>query len=506
MTKGISETPTQRRLELAAPLLFEQVSDAVLIAEAGGRIQAANPAASTMFRQPDLAGSDARTLLPDWEAQARRVPAPQSHDTTARRGDGTTFPVRLSLRVLATDGGQSVVAIVKDLSEVKHLETRLQEAQRMEAVGLLAGGVAHDFNNLLMIVAGYCDTLQNQPGWSATQRAGLEQIAVAADHAASLTSQLLALSRPSVAGPAEIDLHAALAQTRRLLDRTIGDAIAIDMQLASEPLPVRLHRSDVGQILINLAINARDAMPDGGRFSIRTQPVRLTSEASGGLPAGAYVELTVGDTGTGMANETRARAFEPFFTTKAAERGTGLGLATVARIVQQAGGGIRLDTAPGAGTVFSILLPLQPIAPAHPVDPEHPAAPPSGSETALVVEDDPAVREIVATMLRDLGYRALEAAGLAEAMAAIQTEGRRIDLLVSDVMMPDLNGPELADRLRAEVNGLKVLFMSGYNDDDGLAVRLAMPGIAFIRKPFTRVALARCVRDVLDATPGAPAS
>jgi two-component system cell cycle sensor histidine kinase/response regulator CckA len=247
-------------------------------------------------------------------------------------------------------------------------------------------------------------------------------------------------------------------------------------------------------------------MPDGGRFTIRTQPVRLTSEASGGLPAGAYVELTVGDTGTGMANETRARAFEPFFTTKAAERGTGLGLATVARIVQQAGGGIRLDTAPGAGTVFSILLPLQTMAPAHPVDPEHPAATPSGSETALVVEDDPAVREIVATMLRDLGYRALEAAGLADAMAAIQTEGRRIDLLVSDVMMPDLNGPELADRLRAEVNGLKVLFMSGYNDDDGLAVRLAMPGIAFIRKPFTRVALARCVRDVLDATPGAPAS
>jgi len=511
MTQGMSDGPTQRRLEQAAQSVFEQVADAVLIATAGGVIRSANPAAASIFGVPqnDLQERDIRTLIPAWEAVALSAPSTERVDVLLRRADGTSVSVQLSLQALRIDDGPGFVAVITDRSEIQALESRLHDAQRLASIGLLAGGVAHDFHNLLMIVAGNCETLRNQPDWSEAQRAKLEQIVVATEHATALAAQLVALSRPVTAAPGVIDLHAALIEMGRLLQGSLGDDIKVEMRLAGEPRYVRMNRSDVGQILVNLAINARDAMPDGGRFSIGTRTLTLDPDTAGArhLAPGEYVELLVSDTGTGMSEEARAQAFEPFFTTKATEGGTGLGLANVSRLVRQNGGEIRLETAPGRGAAFVMLLPVcesERVADAAAGDPD---APPTGSETALVVEDDPAVREIVVAMLRDLGYRTREASGVTDALAAVEAEAGRVDLLVSDMVMPDTSGFAIAERLRREVPTLKVLFMSGYTDDDALSHRADRAGQAFIRKPFSRLVLARRVRDLLDAVRvSAPAS
>lgn len=478
MSRGISGPPTERRLARALQSAIELVSDAVLVADSSGTVRETNPAASAMFGASSgaLQGTRMEDLLPgvlSCEGATERL------EVEARRLDGTPFPARISLRRFDDN---AVAVVVTDLSELKAQEARLHAAQRMETVGLLAGGIAHDFNNLLMIIAGCCESLRRSQNLSDAQRTGLDQIAVAAEQATSLTSQLLALNRRATIEPAVIDLHVALEQTRRLLDRTMGEDISIAMELAPGPAYVRMNRSDAGQILINLAINARDAMPGGGTFTVRTTIV------DGQRPS---VELTVSDTGSGMTPETRARAFEPFFTTKPAGGGTGLGLASVARIVKAAGGDIRLDSAPGAGTSVVILLPMAEAPRTAAPDMHAAAAAPAGNATALVVEDDPAVREIVVTMLRDLGYRTLEASGLPEAIAVTAAAKGSVDILVSDMVLPDVAGTELADQLRRQIPSLKVLFMSGDTDEEAPA--------HFIRKPFTRNALARKVREVLDA-------
>ena len=489
MTSGAPGDPTDRRLERAASSIFEEISDAVLIAGADGGIRSANPAASAIFGLPlaEILTRDIESLVPDWRAR------PVAQEMTGRRGDGTLFPIRMTRRAFDTDDEAGVIAVVRDLSPLKSLEARLDAAQKMETVGLVASGVAHDFNNLLTIVCGSCDNLLAQREWPEAERDGLERIAVAAEQAASLAGQLLALGRQKAPEPETIDLHEGMAEISPLLKGILGRRIVVDLELLPEPVHVRLNRSEVGQILINLAINARDAMPRGGRFSVST---RVAQRAEGPVGAGSYVELTVSDTGTGMAPDTKTRAFEPFFTTKAARKGTGLGLVSVARIVQQGGGAIRLESAPGEGTTFVILLPVHRCGPRTPdaVADAQEVSTAAPAATALVVEDDPAVREIVATMLRDLGYRALEADGLESALTALRDAAGGVDLVVSDVMMDGLAGPDLVARLREKVPGLKVLFMSGYSEDEAIADLVERGDAVFIRKPFTRQVLAKSLR------------
>ena len=472
--------------------MFEEVSDAVLIASADGAIRSANPAASAIFGLPlaEILTRDLESFVPDWRGR------PVAREVAGRRSDGTLFPIRLTLRPLDTDDGAGVIAFVQDLSAIKSLEARLDAAQKMETVGLVASGIAHDFNNLLTIVCGSCDNLLAHREWPEAQRDGLERIAVAAEQAVSLAGQLLALGSRRAPEPETIDLHQGVNEISPLLKGILSRRIAVELKLPPEPVQVRLNRSEVGQILINLAINARDAMPRGGRFSVST---RVVQEAEGPVGSGSYVELTVSDTGSGMAPETKTRAFEPFFTTKAARKGTGLGLASVARIVQQGGGAIRLESAPDEGTTFVILLPVHlrgPATASAAADAQEPSTA-TPAATALVVEDDPAVRDIVATMLRDLGYRALEADGLEGALTALGDAAGGVDLVVSDVMMDGLAGPDLVARLREKVPGLKVLFMSGYSEDEAISELVERGDAVFVRKPFTRQILAKWLRRAL---------
>jgi nitrogen-specific signal transduction histidine kinase/CheY-like chemotaxis protein len=405
---------------------------------------------------------------------------------TARPGDPTS----------SADAERSVMA-----DRIEALEARLQRSQKMEALGQLASGVAHDFNNLLMIVSGYCERLRAQPDTTDSQRAALEQMAIAASRAASLTAQLLAFSRQAVAEPTIVDLNRAVADTAELLRRTMGERIRFAMALDPRALPVRLSQDYVAQILVNLAVNARDAMPQGGEFAIATSRIDLDDDlaADRGVAPGAFVQLHVRDTGLGMSPDVKARAFELFYTTKPVGQGTGLGLATVYGIVKQSGGHIELDTAPGRGAEFTILLPaaetLSPVEPdAAPV-----AAPPTGTETILVVEDEDPVREIVVTMLHDLGYRTFDTGLAREALEIGERERGHIDLVVTDVVLPDLSGRELAEAIWRLDEGVRVLFMSGYTDDTVLTHGVEHADVAFLQKPFTRLALARKIRAVLDA-------
>jgi CheY-like chemotaxis protein len=351
-----------------------------------------------------------------------------------------------------------------------------------------------------MVVTGRCESLRSHNGLTHSQRVSLDHIATAVEQAARLTSRLLSFSRRPPVERRMLDLNAALQQTGELLRRTIREDITLDIQLYPRPLRTHIDATHVGQILINLAVNARDAMPAGGVFSVRTRPVTLDAmqAAERDVLPGDFVLLDIADDGPGMAPDVKARAFEPFFTTKAADRGTGLGLASVHSIVTTNGGHIELDSTPGRGTRFAILLPA--VADETGQDPAVAPAPrpPRGHETVLIVEDEAPVREIVTSMLRDLGYRTLEAGSVAEALI-VGDEQPQIDLLITDVVMPLQTGRQLAERFWQAWPELKVLFMSGHADDAVLMRGVARSEVAFLQKPFNRMLLARRLRELLDS-------
>jgi two-component system cell cycle sensor histidine kinase/response regulator CckA len=391
--------------------------------------------------------------------------------------------------------------IQRDITESRRLEEQLRNAQQMEAIGRLAGGVAHDFNNILSIIMGHGELLLATPGLGDRARNGIEQIRRAADRAASLTQQLLAFSRKQVLQPKVLDLNACVSDVQKMLSRVIGEDIELVASLHPSLAWVKADPGQVEQVLMNLAVNARDAMPHGGKLAMETANLNLSSEHARqlDLAPGNYVTLAVSDTGHGMDSATLAHIFEPFFTTKAMGKGTGLGLATVYGIVKQSGGGIFVESEVQQGTCFRIYLPAaeretpKPLASTR----ERVAG---GSETILLAEDEPGLRELTRIFLESYGYKVLEAAGAHQAIHSAEIFSGPIHLLLTDVIMPGISGPQLADRILASRPNTKVVYMTGYTDDMVVQHRVLEPGVELLQKPFSKLDLAQKVRSTLDGS------
>jgi PAS domain S-box-containing protein len=402
----------------------------------------------------------------------------------------------------------SVAAIVnnyRDVTDRRILEEQVMLSKKMEAIGRLAGGVAHDFNNILTAIGGYTDLLLADLPPDDHRRHDVEEIYQAAQRAAGLTQQLLAFSRRQVLQPKVINLNALVPEIEKMLRRLIGEDILFATVLDPHVGNVRADPGQIEQVVVNLAVNARDAMPDGGRLTIETRNVELDAEYAADHPTvkpGRYVMLAVTDSGVGMDEETKSRIFEPFFTTKARGKGTGLGLATVYGIVQQTGGHIWPYSEPGRGTTMRVYLPRVE-APADPI--EHPGdgglEAVGGTETILVVEDEAPVRAVTRQLLERNGYTVLEAPDGPAALALVDgaAGSRHIDLLLTDVIMPGMSGRELADKLKARRPNVRVLFMSGYTDDAVVRHGMLEPGLAYLEKPFRPPTLLKKVRGVLQS-------
>jgi signal transduction histidine kinase len=383
-------------------------------------------------------------------------------------------------------------------------EEQLRQAQKMEAIGRLAGGVAHDFNNLLTAIIGYTDLIAERldpQDWTARD---IAEIRKAADRAAALTRQLLAFSRKGLLSPTTINLNDIASSLLQMLPRVIGDHIRTTANLSDRLSPVRADASQMEQVFINLVLNARDAMAAGGHLSIETSNAELDEERlareSLAVPPGRYVMLSIGDTGTGMDSATRQRAFEPFFTTKPKGKGTGLGLATVYGIIEQSGGSISLDTAPGRGTTVRIYLPATDAVEEPQKTEQPPTAAGRGTETLLLVEDNEAVRSLAARALQRRGYTVHEARSGEEALGLVERSRLAPDLLITDIMMPGISGPALAARLTQKNPRLRVLYVSGYSDESGTAQSPFAGEVQLLHKPFTPSALAERIRTILDTS------
>jgi two-component system cell cycle sensor histidine kinase/response regulator CckA len=449
---------------------------------------------------------------------ADRVAAGQTYQSSRRgtgievnwrRKDYKIIAVRLSGRVILDSENQikHFEVIAEDVTEKRTLEEQFRQAQKMEAMGRLAGGISHDFNNLLGVIIGYSDLLlASPPGDDSTQHR-IEEIKKAGQRAASLTRQLLAFSRKQVLSPKVLDLNSVVSETCKMLLRLLGEDVQLITKLAPELDAVKADPTQIEQVLMNLAINARDAMPNGGKLIIETSNAKLDSTSGQQkqveVQAGNYVLLTVSDSGVGMDKATQARIFEPFFTTKERGKGTGLGLATVYGIIQQSGGYIWVHSEVGKGTTFKVYIPQQQgIVKEFPPVAVAPCA--LGSGTILLVEDEDSLREISHKLLESMGYRVIEAASGADAIRIAKTFTNRIDLLVTDVVMPGMNGREVAELLAASRSQMKVLYVSGHTDDVIVPYSILRPGVSFLQKPFTREDLAQKVHDVLGETGGIP--
>jgi signal transduction histidine kinase len=416
---------------------------------------------------------------------------------------------RLSRTLVSEKQLEAVVAertgeLERALAAQRRLQEQYLQAQKLESVGRLAGGVAHDFNNLLVAILGNCEVLEEGIRTGDPSLEDLAEIRSAGERARDLVRQLLAVARRQMVEPHVLDLNEVLRDAERLLRRVLGEDVDVAVHPAEGLWPVRADPSQLHQVLLNLAVNARDAMPQGGKLTLETSNVELDETyvaAHEGVRPGPHVVLAVSDSGQGLSPEARAHLFEPFFTTKPAGAGTGLGLATVYGIVKQAGGHVWVYSEPGRGTTFKIYLPCDSgVAEAR--EPLEPAAGPrtqSGTETVLVVEDDPMVRGLAVRALAAAGYRVLEAARGPGALELAATEAAPIHLLVTDVVMPDMSGPQLAEALRASRPDVRVLYMSGYTENTVVHRGVLDPGVQLLSKPFTPSELQEKVRQVLDA-------
>jgi two-component system cell cycle sensor histidine kinase/response regulator CckA len=421
-----------------------------------------------------------------------------------RKRSGEVWPGLLSARVITLRGEKVVLSMTRDITSLKRAEAdrdrlrgTLHQTSKMEAIGQLAGGVAHDFNNLLTVIMSCAESLKEDTSVGRPADAEVvDEIAFAADRARNLTRQLLAYARKQVLSLESLDLNASVRASEKLLRRLLGDHVTLQLALQPDLWRAQCDPRQLEQVIVNLSVNARDAMPSGGILTLETSNV----EASGAKEdPGAWVRLTVRDTGVGLSPEAREHLFEPFFTTKGLDKGTGLGLATVHGIVYQSGGEIRVESEPGRGTAFQILLPRSTVEATPVVCPAPGAATTGGNETVLVVEDEPAVREVTQRALRAGGYEVLAAASGDEALAIDPAILERVRLLVADVVMPGLDGRATAEELRRRIPSLRVLYVSGYTQDVITQRGALDDGIQFLPKPFTTSTLLARVRALLDA-------
>ncbi len=512
------EAQAQQRLresELRHRTFVENSAVGLYRTTPSGRVLMANPALARMLGYDSVDEFMTRDCEADpvyatgdraeFRERIERDGVIQGWQSTWRRRDGREVPVNENAWTVRGPDGRVAYyeGTVEDVSTRRALEEQLHSAHKMEAVGRLAGGIAHDFNNTLMAVMGYGEKLRRRMGGDAAGRADVDEVLAATRRAAVLVRKLLAVGRRQVLQPRVIDLNAVVDGMRDMLRRVLGEDVELVVLRARELGHVRADPGQTEQVLLNLALNARDAMPRGGHIVIETANVVIDAPEKEEAPIrpGRYVAVSLTDTGSGMDEETRRRLFEPFFTTKEAWRGTGLGLASVYGTVQQSGGSIRVQSSVGRGTTIRILLPRVD----EPLDAEAPApaAPPllhgCAHETVLVVEDEPVLRELIDESLREAGYTVLLAPHGEAALDLAAAHGARIDLVISDVVMPRLGGPELVRRLAAVRPALRVLFMSGYSEEAVAHHGALEPGTEFLEKPFAPDALVRRVRGILDA-------
>jgi len=490
--------------------LVENSSDAIVLVDAQGSVLYQSRSAERIvgYTAEERRGRNALELVhPDdraavagklGECRARPGSIVSAEFRGRRKDGGWLYLEGTAANRLSDPAVAAIVINYRDVSARRSLEEQLLQAHKMEAVGRLAGGIAHDFNNLLTAILGYGDLMLPKLH-DPTLRGKMQEIRKAAERASALTRQLLAFSRKQVLVPEVVEVGALIAELSKMLRRLIGEDVELVALPGPAPAAVRADRGQLEQVLMNLAVNARDAMPRGGKLTIEVavaDPDEAFRKDHPDVPRGSVVMISVSDTGQGMDAEVRKHIFEPFFTTKELGRGTGLGLATVYGIVKQSGGHVEVDTAPGRGTTFHIFLPAveaPPPAPAPSLD-----AVVGGSETVLLVEDEAALRSLAQEILRDQGYKVMAAGSGPEALAIAGSHPAAIDLLVTDVVMPGMDGRELADRLLPIHPETRCLFMSGYTDDAIVRRGVREEGMPFLQKPFTIDALALKVREVLD--------
>lgn len=499
-----------RESEYRYRALFEAASDAIFVMR-GDIFFDCNSKTLEMFACPRerIIGAPPDRFSPPLQPDGRssrekaleRIHAaydgrPQFFEWLHARADGTPFMAEVSLTRIDVAGDVLLLAMVRDISARKQLEEQLLQAQKMEAVGILAGGVAHDFNNILSAIVGYASLLQMRLAADDPLAGHVERILAAAERAANLTSSLLAFSRKQEAELRPVNLNETVLGFHRILARLIGEDIDLSLRLADEALVIDADPRQLEQVLMNLATNSRDAMPHGGRLAIATAAVEL-QDGAGVAPAGRYAAISVSDTGSGMSADVRARVFEPFFTTKEAGKGTGLGLAIVQGIVEKHGGHLTVDSGPGRGTTVTVFLPRRDAAvPAAAARRGEPI--PRGRETILLVEDEAAVRQVTRSMLEEFGYTVLEAVDGVSAQYVFRENRERVDLVLCDLLMPRLNGRETLRGLREMRPEVPAVFISGYTADVIAQKGLADEGVSLLMKPLDPATLLRTVRAVLD--------
>jgi two-component system, cell cycle sensor histidine kinase and response regulator CckA len=508
--------------------LIEKSADIIIVTSAEGKITYMSPGVKGLLgRDPselvgangvELVHSEDRALLREMISDLLAHPAKViNFELRAVHADGSFRRLEATgTNLLADPAVQGLVGNCRDITErkqaedaLRRTEEQLRQARKMEAIGSLAGGVAHDFNNLLSVILSYASMLGGDLAQGDPMREDLEEIRAAGERAAALTRQLLAFSRQQILSPKTLNLNEVVSGMERMLRRLIGGHIEFSVSVSPSLGKVTVDPSQIEQVIMNLAVNARDAMPRGGRLTFETANVDLEDRALAedlGVTLGPYVALTISDTGVGMDDATKRRMFEPFFTTKERGKGTGLGLATVFGIVKQSGGGLAVQSEPGMGTVFKIYLPRVGAGPLTEWRPSQ--APPlgtvRGTETILLVEDEERVRSLARTILRRNGYQVLEAQSGGDALLICEQYIATIDLLLTDVVMPRMSGRQLAERLLSVRPSMKVLFMSGYTDTAIVNRGVLDPGIAFLQKPLTPETLTRKIREVLDASAPLP--